>query len=161
VGNLAKRTHPLGSETLYTYDAAGRVLTQTDALGRVTAMSYDAVGNVAQVVKPSGTATAGDATDGTVSYTYDAANRPVATTFSDDTAGFTFDYSPAGRVLTAARVQNGGVSASRAYVYDTTGRTTSVVRTGPGGGGANYSYPAALSSAVDYNTDVRDSSHTR
>jgi|GEM_PF-841583 len=143
VGNLTKRTDPSGSETWYTYDALGRVLTQMDSLGRVTAMSYDAVGNVAQVVKPSGTATAGDATDGTVSYTYDAANRPVATTFSDDTAGFTYDYSPAGRVLTAARVQNGGVSASSAYTYDDAGRTSSVVRTGPGASNANYSYTSA------------------
>ncbi len=143
VGNLTKRVDPLGSETLYTYDAAGRVLTQTDALGRVTAMSYDAVGNVAQVVKPSGTSTVDDLTDGTVSYAYDAANRPVATTFSDDTAGFTYDYSPAGRVLTAARVQNGGVSASSEYTYDAAGRTSSTVRTGPGGSNANYSYTSA------------------
>jgi len=78
-----------------------------------------------------------------VSYTYDAANRPVATSFSDDTAGFTYDYSPAGRVLTAALVQNGGVAASSAYTYDTAGRTTSVVRTGPGGSNANYSYTSA------------------
>jgi len=109
----------------------------------VTAMSYDAVGNVAQVVKPSGTATVGDATDGIVSYAYDAANRPVATTFSDDTAGFTYDYSPAGRVLTAARVQNGGVSALSEYTYDAAGRTTSTVRTGPGASNANYSYTSA------------------
>ncbi|NYI41875.1 RHS repeat-associated core domain-containing protein [Demequina lutea] len=143
VGNLTKRIDPLGSETTYTYDAAGRVLTQTDPLGRVTSTSYDAVGNVAQVVKPSGTQTVDDPTDGTVSYTYDAANRPVATTFSDDTAGFTYDYSAAGRLLTAARVQNGGVSASSAYTYDGAGRKTSVVRTGPGGGDANYSYTSA------------------
>jgi RHS repeat-associated protein len=143
VGNLAKRVDSLGRETLYTYDAGGRVLTQTDALGRVTTMAYDAVGNVTEVVKPSGTATVEDPTDGVVSYAYDAANRPVATTFSDDTAGFTYDYSAAGRVLTAARVRDATVVASSGYVYDDAGRTTSVVRTGPGGSDANYSYTTA------------------
>ncbi len=106
-------------------------------------MSYDAVGNVIEVVKPSGTATVDDPTDGIVSYAYDAANRPVATTFSDDTAGFTYDYSAAGRVLTAARVRDAEVVASSAYTYDDAGRTTSVVRTGPGGSEANYAYTSA------------------
>jgi RHS repeat-associated protein len=143
VGNLTKRVDSLARETLYTYDAAGRVLTQTDALGRVTTMAYDAVGNVTEVVKPSGTATVEDPTDGMVSYAYDAANRPVAMTFSDDTADYTYDYSPAGRVLTAARVKDSTVVASSEYVYDDAGRTTSVVRTGPGGSEANYSYTTA------------------
>jgi YD repeat-containing protein len=53
-----------------------------------------------------------------VSYAYDAANRPVAMTFSDDTADYTYDYSPAGRVLTAARVKDSAVAASSAYAYD-------------------------------------------
>lgn len=52
----------------------------------MTAMSYDAVGNVAQVVKPSGTATVGDPTDGTVSYSYDASNRPVTSKWPGDIA---------------------------------------------------------------------------
>jgi len=40
-------------------------------------------------------------------------------------------------------VQGGGVSASSAYTYDAAGRTTSVVRTGPGASNANYSYTSA------------------
>ena len=35
------------------------------------------------------------------------------------------------------------VVASSGYVYDDAGRTTSVARTGPGGGDANYSYTTA------------------
>jgi RHS repeat-associated protein len=144
VGNLTKRVDPLARATTYAYDAAGRLLTQTDALGRVTTMAYDAVGNVTQVVKPSGNVTVDDPTDGAASYAYDAANRLTATTYSDATAGFTDAYSPARRLTTAARVQGGAsVVASSAYTYDGAGRTTSTVRTGPGGGTANYAYTSA------------------
>ena len=143
VGNLTKRTDPLSHATTYIYDKAGRTLTQTDALGRVTATSYDTVGNITKVVKPSGTATVDNLNDGTASYGYDAANRLTATTFSDATAAFTYDYSAAGRLVTAKRVQNASVAASSVYTHDTSGRTTSIVRTGPGGGTTNYSYTGA------------------
>lgn len=143
VGNLTRRIDALNRETTYTHDALGRVLTQTDPLGRVTAMAYDEVGNLAELVKPSGTATPGDPTDGIATYVYDVANRLTETTFSDDTVGFTYDYSPAGRVLTAERVQGSTVLASSAYAYDDAGRIESTVRTGPGGGEANYAYTSA------------------
>jgi RHS repeat-associated protein len=163
VGNLNKRLDPLSHATTYAYDKAGRVLTQTDALSRVTATSYDAVGNVTKVVKPSGTATVDNVSDGTASYAYDAANRLTGTTFSDATAAFSYDYSPAGRLVTAKRVQNAGVVASSAYMYDTSGRTTSTVRTGPGGGSTNYAHTSAgrlsgaawstgMSAAYSYNS---------
>jgi RHS repeat-associated protein len=144
VGNLTKRTDPLLHATTYTYDKAGRVLTQTDPLQRVTVTTYDAAGNVTKVVKPSGTATVEDANDGTVSHAYDAANRLTATTFSDGTSAFAYDYTEAGRLVDARRVQNGGlVVASSAYTYDMAGRGTSTERTGPGGGTTNYSYTGA------------------
>ena len=163
VGNLTKRLDPLAHATTYAYDKAGRVLTQTDALRRVTATSYDAVGNVTNVIKPSGTATIDNVTDGTASYTYDAANRLTGTTFSDATAAFSYDYSAAGRLVTAKRVQNTGVVASSAYTYDTSGRTMSAVRTGPGGGSTNYAHTSAgrlsgaawstgMSAAYSYNS---------
>ncbi len=47
------------------------------------------------------------------------------------------------RVNLAARVRDAEVVASSAYTYDDAGRTTSVVRTGPGGSEANYAYTSA------------------
>jgi len=143
LGNLTKRLDPLAHATTYTYDKAGQLLTQTDALGRRTTMSYDAVGNVTKLVKPSGTATVDNPNDGTVSNTYDAANRLTVRSFSDLTAAFKYGYSAAGRQTTALREQNGSVVASSSYVYDKTGRTTSIVRTGADNGTTNYSYTGA------------------
>ena len=155
VGNLTKRTDPLGRATTFTYDKAGRVLTQTDALGRITAMTYDAVGDLTTLVKPSGTATISNLTDGTESYTYDAASRLTATTFSDATAAFAYAYSAAGRLQTAGRVKNGNVVASSTYTYDAVGHTISSVRTGPGGGTTNYSYtPAGRVSGAAWSTGM-------
>ncbi|WP_160295443.1 RHS repeat-associated core domain-containing protein [Demequina aurantiaca] len=162
VGNVRTRVDSKSRHTTYTYDGAGNVLTETDPLGRVTSMSYDVVGNVTDVVKPSGTATVEDATDGLVSFEYDELNRPVATTFSDATPGFTYDYTPAGRVDTAARVQGSGVIASSVFTYDGAGRVVAAVNTGGVDSDANYSYSSAgrlsgaafstgMSASYDYN----------
>jgi RHS repeat-associated protein len=105
-------------------------------------MTYDAAGNVVSAVKPSGAATV-DLGDGTATYAYDVANRLIETSFSDDTAGFTYSYTDAGRLDSAARIQGGNQLTSSAYTYDGSGRVTSAVATGPGGGTTNYAYSSA------------------
>jgi len=142
MGNVLTRKDGLGNVTGYTYDALGHVLSQTDPLSRVTSMSYDAAGNLATVVKPSGTATT-NPTDGTATYQYDAANRLIATAYSDTTPGFTYSYTTAGRLHAAARTQGGTTVASSTYTYDPAGRVTAAVATGPGGGTTNYGYSSA------------------
>ena len=67
----------------------------------------------------------------------------AGTSFSDGTAAFAYAYTPAGRVLSAARVQGPVTTGSMTNTYDAAGRVASVVRTGPGGGTATYSHTSA------------------
>lgn len=140
VGNLTSRVDPLSRTTAYTYDAAGQLLTHTDPLGRVTAMTYDSAGNLTKTIRPSGTAATANPSDGTVSYTYDLADRLTSTSYSDNTATIEYDYSTAGRITLAERIGGSAVVASSGYSYDDAGRVESIVRSGPGGGQTDYSY---------------------
>jgi RHS repeat-associated protein len=142
-GRVAERVDPLGRSTGYAYDAVGRVVAQTDPLGRVTRTTYDAAGNVATIVRPSGTQTTGDPDDGTITFDHDEAGRVTARSFSDGTAAFGYEYSAAGRLVTASRTAGGTVTSATTYGYDQLGRTLSAERTGPGAVAAAYSYTAA------------------
>ncbi|WP_152667303.1 RHS repeat-associated core domain-containing protein [Cellulomonas sp. FA1] len=142
-GRVAERVDPLGRSTGYAYDAVGRVVGQTDPLGRVTRTTYDAAGNVATIVRPSGTQTTGDPDDGTITFDHDEAGRVTARSFSDGTAAFGYEYSAAGRLVTASRTAGGTVTSATTYGYDQLGRTVSAERTGPGAVAAAYSYTSA------------------
>ena len=82
--NLVKQIEPRGNvgggvvpddyATTFTYDAAGRMLTETDPLGHVTTHTYDAVGNELTVTDPNGKVNTS---------TYDARNRLSTVTAPD------------------------------------------------------------------------------
>jgi RHS repeat-associated protein len=101
----------------WTYDDAGRTLTETDPLGRATTYTYDDAGN-----QLTGT----DNASHTTSYTYDAANRVITST---DPRGKTITntYDLAGS-LTQVQDPLGRVIS---YTTDATGRV--LTRTAPAG----------------------------
>jgi RHS repeat-associated protein len=145
-GNLTKRVEPRGNvqganpddyATLFTYDAAGRLLTETDPLGHVTTHAYDKVGNETSVTDPN---------NHTTSYQYDAQNRVTRITTPDN--GITqFTYDGTGGRLTTTDPKN----HTTTYTYDAANRETSV--TSPTGQRWTYAYDANgnLVSTVDAN----------
>ncbi|HEX6701714.1 MAG TPA: DUF6531 domain-containing protein [Gaiellaceae bacterium] len=134
-GNLAKQVEPRGNvqganpddyARTFTYDAAGRVVTETDPLGNVTSYSYDKVGNRTGVT---------DAASHTTSYEYDAENRLTKVTAPD--GGMTqYTYDGAGNLLTRVDAKN----HTTTYTYDNANRQTSV--TSPTGQQWTFAYDA-------------------
>jgi len=148
-GNLASSVEPRGNvsganpddfRATYTYDAAGRQLTQTlpdpdgagPAISPKTTNTYDPVGNLSSVK---------DGNDHVTSYTYDAAGR-VLTVTAPDNGLTTSTYDNAGNVTTR-KDDNNHVTT---YAYDDAGRLSSETGPDPDGGGAqtapvtSYSY---------------------
>jgi RHS repeat-associated protein len=120
-GNLIKTVAPRGNvaganpddfATTYTYDAAGRLLTETDPLGDVTTHVYDAVGNEEAVTDPN---------DSTTTYTYDGQNR-LATATAPDDGVTTYTYDLAGNRLT----EKDPLDHTTTYTYDAASRLTAV-----------------------------------
>jgi RHS repeat-associated protein len=70
-GRMVRMTDATGESTLYAYDANGRMVEQTDPLGRVTRYGYRADGRIESQADPLGTVT---------TYAYDAAGNPTAIT---------------------------------------------------------------------------------
>lgn len=101
-GRLLQMTDPNGVQTVYSYDARGRVLSTTQTApgggSRITTYGYDGVGNVTSTSLPSGL---------TLTYTYDAAHylRRVS-----DNLGNYIDY---GYDLKGNR--------TKTYTYDSSG----------------------------------------
>ena len=148
-GNLASTVEPRGNvqganpdeyRTTYTYDAAGRLLTETrpdpDGTGPqiapVQTNTYDPVGNLQS---------ARDGNNHTTAYTYDAAGR-ILTVTAPDLGVTTYTYDDIGNLLTR-RDDNNHVTA---YAYDDAGRLSSETGPDPDGAGpqsapvTSYSY---------------------
>ncbi|MWL90506.1 LysM peptidoglycan-binding domain-containing protein [Cupriavidus sp. SW-Y-13] len=113
-GRLIKTIDVHGNTINYTYDAAGRVLTQQldpTGVNLTTTYTYDALGNRLTVKDPRGTIT---------SYQFDQKGQVLKQTV--DASGLnlqtTYAYDAAGHVLTVT-TPNGVVTA---YSYDTAGR---------------------------------------
>lgn len=141
--NLSQVSDPRGRTTKYTYDAAGNLTKKVNAANRATVMTYDAAGNLTSTVSPSGTATTSDTSDGTTTYTYDAADRLRQVSYSDGTPSLTYAYTAAGRLTDASRASDGISAAGIALTYDEQGRVTGVSRTGPTDSTAAYTYTPA------------------
>ncbi len=134
-GNLGRQVEPRGNvqganpddyDTLYTYDAAGRVLIETDPLGNVTTHTYDAVGNELTVR---------DANNKTTTYTYDGKNH-LSNVTAPDTGVTTYTYDNVGNELTEKDPRNNITT----FTYDDANRLVS--ETKPSGGKTTYGYDA-------------------
>ena len=80
--------HAAGFGTVYTYDSAGRVVTETDALGRKTSFAYAFTGRpeVSSITHPDGTVS---------SYTYNSSTHKLLTQTdtNGNVANYTYDSS--------------------------------------------------------------------
>jgi RHS repeat-associated protein len=131
--------------SIYGYDAVGRLISQTDANGFAVAYGYDAAGNLTSITYPG---------NKTVSYTYDALNRlktvkinwlnQTATYYYDDAGrldylvnfnGTITDYSydNANRLaaLDNKKSDNTTILASYSFTLDAKGNRTNVVQNEP------------------------------
>jgi RHS repeat-associated protein len=134
-GNLNKKVEPRGNvqgatpddyATTFTYDAAGRLLTETDPLGHATTYGYDPVGNQTSVT---------DANNHTTTYQYDAQNRITRVTAPDNGAT-QYAYDANGNLLTRTDAKNHATTNT----YDFANELTSV--TSPTGQRWTYAYDA-------------------
>jgi RHS repeat-associated protein len=154
-GRLVRIVAPDGSATTYAYDAAGNLIRRTDAEGRIWQFVYDAANRLASVTSPTGrvwsyaytptgvirskTLPSGNATpeagDGTITYSYDAADRLTRIDHSDATPDVTFTYDASSNVI--SMVDGMGTES---YAYDALDRMTEVRR---GTDVFSYTYDAA------------------
>ncbi|SLK14730.1 MULTISPECIES: RHS repeat-associated core domain-containing protein [unclassified Paenibacillus] len=106
-GDLTKVTYADGKTVQKRYDEIGRLLVQTDPLGQVTTYTYDANDNVTKVLDRKGQERTyvynnrnflleNRASDGTISYTYDAMGR--RTGMGDATGSTQYVYTPVGEL---------------------------------------------------------------
>jgi len=108
---LTALTDALSQSTTYTYDTAGRMVTETDPLSRSTAFAYNSRGKLTSRTKPD---------NGTITYVYDAVGRILEKHYPDNTTA-TYSYDQNGNMITAAN-QNIGY----AFTYDVNNRLTGV-----------------------------------
>src|SRR5262249_52674948 len=107
--------------------------------------NYDADGNLTSKTGPAPNQAWGSAATVTITYTYDALNRLLDTTYSDGTtpkASQRYDYSsfqgqtlayPIGRGMAATTVDGSNSTISSSFVsYDNMGRVVSTVQCNPG-----------------------------
>ena len=143
-GYLTSVTDPLGNETTYTYDGAGRVRTRIDPKGNQPGSSpadfrwsytYDDTGRQLTETDPLGHVT---------TTAYDDAGRFVSTTDANGHAT-SFAYDDAGRIVTETGPDpdGGGPLAALVtrYAYDDVGNT--VAQTDPRGSTTRFTYDAA------------------
>jgi RHS repeat-associated protein len=125
-GQVVKHTDGRDHAVTYTYDGAGRKLSEANALGHLTRFEYNAVGNVKKVIDPLGRA---------MTHDYDANNRKIKTTYPDNSFQ-TWEYDTIGRKL--KDTDRAGRTTS--YGYDALGRLNTV--TDHAGGVTTYGYDA-------------------
>lgn len=130
-GNLESMTTPLGKQTLYEHDSVGRPTRVITPRGVTRTFQWDGIDRLTKVTYPDAsevTYTYGccqlqsvSGPSGTLSFNYDAANRPSSYT---DVWGNTIRYGfdPGGR-LTGLTYPDGKVVT---YAYDAAGRLTRV-----------------------------------
>lgn len=162
---LTSVTDPLSRTVRFTYDDAGRVLTQTLSDGRVIAFTYDAEGNLTSVTPPSRPAHVMTWTPigllstyvppavdvpATTHYAYDRDRRLSLITRADGSL-LTPGYDTAGR-MTSLDTPAGAVTWS----YDAaTGALTTA--TDAGGGSVRYTYDGPLMKSVTWTGSVAGS----
>src|SRR5262249_36155560 len=105
----------------YTYDNAGRLLSQTDAKGQRTTFTYDAIGRRIQKTTLAGTPQAT-----TANWTYDEwrsgySNTRRGTTGNKPSAVSTYNYDALGRPVTSSRTIAGATYTTQSG-YDAGGR---------------------------------------
>jgi RHS repeat-associated protein len=182
-GNLASRTDALGRTTSYTYNSLGQKLTMTIPVpnsstslsAATTTYSYDPLGDLTQTAAPLGRTTSAtydgngnkltstDARGNVTSYTYDALNRLVTTTYPTNpvtTSTNSYDfrnnvidsvdqdghdthntYDLAGRLISVTKAYGTSSAATTTYTYDNAGRK--LTQTDPLGHETSYSYDNA------------------
>jgi YD repeat-containing protein len=147
--SVSKRT------SIYTYDAAGRVLTQTDPRGSTTTNAYYATTSFTGTAPNEVGVSMGDLQTSTnprghvTTYNqYDRSGRLLRMT-DPNGAVTVFTYTARGFVNTASVTPAGGTARVTTYAYDGNGQQTQV--TMPDGAALLYTYDAAhrLTSIAD------------
>lgn len=141
---LIRNTDPAGGQTRMAYDGQDRLIQVTDPRNLVTGYTIDGLGNLTRLASPdTGTATqafdaAGNRTGrtdarGQAAVTqYDALNRPTQVTYGDGRQEiYTWDLGTngIGRLGHLQEIEDGNVTATTSYGYDTSGRVLSETRT--------------------------------
>lgn len=136
-GSISSVTYPDHRETLYTYDADGRMTRQSQK-GKNTDYTWDQAGNLLTTTLPTAPAI-------TEARTYDRAGRLASISEGAGTRQFTRDDS--GRVTTEALKTSDTTGLAKRFAYDDAGRLnrtcTDTTGTGsclPGTQGERYTY---------------------
>lgn len=155
-GNLSQVTDPLGHATHWSYNALDVVSSITNAVGDQTTFTYNADGSLASRTRPTGT----------VTYTYDAAQRLAGVSSSgatlqrdgngnitqllDANGSLSLTYDAHNRLTTQVGYLT-GAQFTVSYEYDAAGNLTRMVY--PGDKAVTYAYNDAnwLTSVTDWN----------
>lgn len=143
-GNRTSRTDPNGATISYLYDAAERLTRISYPDGSQVDHDYDGVGNLIRVTSTRGL---GDRTE----KTYDALNRPTATTvdFGSFSKTVFYSYDASGNLVTLTDPDG----KTRIYEYDEADRLIEI--TDPWGGITTRTYdPAGRKTETHFPHDV-------